>query len=64
MNEDAMLDIAALRVAYPDVPASTIRRWASEGRLDRQGADRQGRTLYRLGDVMDLAARRSGSGRS
>jgi hypothetical protein len=31
-----------------------IRRWANLGLLDRQGADRKGRTLYDLAQVYDV----------
>jgi predicted site-specific integrase-resolvase len=37
-------------------PAGTVRRWANEGRIVRQGTDKKGRTLYRLEDVYRAAA--------
>lgn len=36
--------------------ASSVRRWAHEGRLVRQGTDRQGRALYDLADVYRIAS--------
>ncbi|MBV2364278.1 hypothetical protein [Streptomonospora nanhaiensis] len=38
------------------VTASTVRSWASRGRLVAHGHDRDGRPLYRLGDALDLLA--------
>lgn len=38
------------------VPAGTVRRWASERRLFSAGLDPSGRPLYRLSEVMALAA--------
>lgn len=37
-------------------PASTVRRWAVEGRLVRHGKDAAGRTLYDLAEVYKVAA--------
>ena len=37
-------------------PAGTVRRWANEGRIVRQGTDKKGRTVYRLEDVYRAAA--------
>lgn len=36
------------------VPAATIRKWASRGRLLPRGTDHDGAPLYRIGDVLDL----------
>lgn len=38
------------------VPASTIRKWASRGRLLSRTTDHDGTPLYRIGDVLDLLA--------
>lgn len=56
MNPDALVDIPAIRHLWPELPAGTIRRWASTGMVDRRGQDCRGRTLYRLGDVLDMRA--------
>jgi hypothetical protein len=53
-ESEALTDIAALRVRFPSVPAGTFGQWASKGRLERRGKDHRGRTLYRVGDVVDL----------
>jgi hypothetical protein len=37
-------------------PAGTVRRWANEGRIVRQGTDKKGRTVYRLEDVYRAAS--------
>lgn len=37
-------------------PAGTVRRWANEGRMVRQGTDKKGRALYSLEDVYRAAA--------
>ncbi len=58
-NMDALVDIPAIRAYFPDVPASTIRWWATNGDLPRAGRDHRRRTLYRIGDVVKLAARRA-----
>lgn len=34
-------------------PESTIRRWAAQGRIIAHGTDERGRSLYRIGDVLD-----------
>ncbi len=57
INPDALVDIPALRTMWPTLAASTIRRWAHEGKLPRHGRDRRGRTLYRVSDVDDLMAK-------
>lgn len=48
---------AEIGAAYEHVPASTIRRWASEGRIVPHGHDKWGRPLYPLAEVLALAAR-------
>jgi hypothetical protein len=58
MNPDAVVDIPAIRHMYPEVPAETIWAWVSRGKVRREGIDRQGRALYRLGDVATCASRR------
>lgn len=37
------------------VPASTIRRWASSGKLTQHGKDKRGRGLYNPNDALKLA---------
>lgn len=49
---DTLAAAAAARVA----PA-TIRKWATRGKLERQGTDEKGRTLYDLAAVYRLARR-------
>lgn len=51
-----LVDIPAARTWHPHVPASTIRRWAHEGRLPQRGTDRKGRRLYDLDDLDRLVA--------
>jgi hypothetical protein len=53
-DPDALVDITGIREALPELPASTIRRWAHEGRLQRASWGRRGRALYRLGDIAEL----------
>ena len=36
--------------------ARSIRSWAKRGQLAQHGEDREGRPLYNLGEVLDLAA--------
>jgi hypothetical protein len=38
------------------ISANTIRSWAGRGQLVAHGEDRDGRPLYNVGDVLDLAA--------
>jgi hypothetical protein len=47
---------AAALLARLDIraPESTIRRWAKSGRILAHGADRKGRTLYRIGDILEV----------
>jgi hypothetical protein len=40
-----------------EINVKTIRSWADRGHLTAHGQDRDGRPLYNLGDVLDLAAR-------
>lgn len=56
MNPEAVIDIPAIRHLMPDLPAGTVRWWASLGLLDPRGTDQRGRRLYRLGDVICLRA--------
>ena len=37
-------------------PAGTVRRWANEGRIVRQGTDEKGRAVYDLAAVYRAAA--------
>lgn len=54
-------DAAAIAVRRP---ASTIRRWATEGHLARHGTDNKRRTLVDLQQVYNVAAtRKNGSPR-
>lgn len=46
---------AEIGAAYP-IKADLIRQWASRGLLVAHGRSRDGRPLYLLGDVLDLAA--------
>jgi len=47
---------AAEIAAATGVRAERIRQWASRGQIAAHGRDRLGRPLYRLGEVLDLAA--------
>ena len=38
-------------------PASTIRRWAHKGWLERHGTDARGRTLFDVEEAQELARR-------
>ena len=37
-------------------PAGTVRRWANEGRIVRQGTDKKGRAVYDLAAVYRAAS--------
>jgi hypothetical protein len=58
IDRNAVLDIPSILVVYPELAASTVRRWAHEGRLEQRGTDGRGRRLYRLGDVADIVMTR------
>lgn len=52
LDGKAILDAYAIGLSFdPVIPAGTIRRWASEGLIERVGRDSAGRTLYRHGQV-------------
>lgn len=51
MDRDGLVDIGVLSLMY-GIPQSTLRRWAHEGRYERQGTDIEGRALYRLSDAI------------
>lgn len=51
-----LVDSVSAAVAV-DRPAGTIRRWASQGLLERKGADARGRALYDLADVYRVSLR-------
>lgn len=53
----AHLATAAALAARVGVDPSTIRQWASRGHIKRWGADGEGRTLYRIGEVERHAQR-------
>lgn len=55
---DALVDAAAFRRYYPEIPASTVRWWAHTGRITRHGVDGHGRVLYRVGDLLAAVAHR------
>jgi hypothetical protein len=58
-----LVDSVSAAVAV-DKPASTIRRWAHEGRFERKGTDGGGRALYSLADVYRAAVDvRAGKGK-
>jgi DNA-binding transcriptional MerR regulator len=57
LNPDALGDRFSLAHLIPGVTAEAIRQWAKRGRIPRRGVSTEGRTLYRLGDV--LAARQA-----
>jgi hypothetical protein len=46
---------AEIAQAY-DINVNTIRTWAGRDRLTAHGYDRDGRPLYNVGEVLDLAA--------
>lgn len=46
----------------PDITAERIRQWAKRGRIPRRGRDPDGRTLYRLGDVIEAHRNRHARG--
>lgn len=59
--QDALLTAAELSRALPNLldqqlSPGTIRSWASRGQLAAHATDREGRPLYRVGDVVDLVA--------
>lgn len=57
--EDALVwaELAAQALAALDLPCTRaqVAGWAHRGRLVRRGTDGAGRTLYRCGDVIELA---------
>lgn len=60
LDLDAPVDVPAARLAFPDLPPDgTLRRLAHTGHLTRRGRDHRGRTLYRLGDLLDLRETRA-----
>jgi hypothetical protein len=57
---DAEVRSRAFRAAHIaeayGIRPNTIRKWAERGKLTAHGTDRDGRPLYNVGDVLDLAA--------
>lgn len=51
-----LVDSVSASVAV-DRPKSTIRRWAHDGLITRQGKDAGGRTLYDLAEIYRVAQR-------
>lgn len=54
----AALISQALSILDAPITASMVRNYAARGRIVSGGVDRQGRPLYRVGDVLDALARR------
>jgi uncharacterized protein YjcR len=56
---DAEVRSRAFRAAHIaeayGIRPNTIRKWAERGKLTAHGTDRDGRPLYNVGDVLDLA---------
>lgn len=60
VDPEAVVDIKGAREVFPEIPASTIRRWAHEGRLERAAWGERNRALYRLSDITALVTTRQG----
>ena len=62
LDGKAILDAYAAGLYFdPPIPPGTIRRWASEGLIDRVGRDSAGRTLYRVGQIAAVRDRHAAS---
>lgn len=55
MNERRVIT-AAEAEQYLGIPAATVRKWASRGRVHSVGIAHRGQRWYRLRDILDLAA--------
>lgn len=44
----------ALSILVHPIPAATIRKWASRGKLEPAAVDERGRNVYRLADIAEL----------